>query len=231
MVKFITMKGPDRLSATPFYIGIPQHERVMSKREAYEYAADHTGFKSTAIRAVFMALREYIRENQARGNITYLDEVASIRNYVKGPFDSLTGPWVKGRNYLLVQPVTLEPFKTILGDIVPLNNAEGAKPTIHTVLDEVTREYDVITGADIFSVAGSDLGPDAAKDDEYVALVNGHGLELKCEITYSDLGNVKAKLPAAAPAGEYTLKVYTRSGLGEAFGVKVASRRVVIAAA
>lgn len=31
------------------------------------------------------------------------------------------------------------------------------------------------------------------------------------------------------PVGDYTLKVYTRSGLGDAFGVKVASRKVSIA--
>ena len=35
--KFITVKGPGSLAAEPFYLGIPQHERTMSKREAYEY--------------------------------------------------------------------------------------------------------------------------------------------------------------------------------------------------
>ena len=137
MVKFITIRGTRALRATPYYIGIPQHERIMSRREAYERAAERTGYKATAIRAVFMALREFARENQRRGNITYIDEVASIRNYCKG--------------------------------------AEHA-----------------------------------------------------CEVAYSDLANVKAKLAVAAPAGEYTLKVYTRSGLGDAFGVKVASRKVTV---
>ena len=45
-----------------------------------------------------------------------------------------------------------------------------------------------------------------------------HGIETKAEITFSDLQNVKAHLTAALPAGEYTMKVYTRSGLGDAFG-------------
>ena len=84
MVKFITIRGTRALRATPYYIGIPQHERIMSRREAYELAAERTGYKATAIRAVFMALREFARENQRRGNITYIDEVASIRNYCKG---------------------------------------------------------------------------------------------------------------------------------------------------
>ena len=228
-VKFITVKGSSTLTSDPFYIGLVQHERSMTKKEAYEYAADQIGFKSTAVRAVFLALKEYVRENQERGNITYLDEVASIRNYVKGSFDSLTGPWVKGRNYLLVTPVEMDPFKSILAEIVPTNNTEGATPRINTVLDETTREYDVITGTDVFSIAGSDLGPDTSKSDEYVALVSASGVETKCEISYSDLGNVKARLTAALAAGEYTLKVYTRSGLGDAYGVKSCSRKVTIA--
>ena len=32
-VKFMTVKGPGSLAAEPFYMGIPQHERTMPKRE------------------------------------------------------------------------------------------------------------------------------------------------------------------------------------------------------
>ena len=138
IVKFITMKGSESLGRSPFYVGFVQHDRTMSRRETYEYCAERTGFKAAAIRAVFMALAEFIRENQRKGNITYLDGVASIRNYVKGAFQGLAGPWVKGVNYLSVQAVEMEPFKTLLAAIVPVNNAEGAKPAINTVLDETT---------------------------------------------------------------------------------------------
>ena len=89
--------------------------------------------------------------------------------------------------------------------------------------------YDVITGTHLFSIAGSDLAPDVSKDDEYVALADGTGAETKASITFSDLQNVKAQLAAALPAGDYTLKVYTRSGLGSEFGVKCATRKVTIA--
>ena len=227
-VKFITVKGPGSLAAEPFYVGIPQHERTMSKRETYEYCAERTGYKATAIRAVFMAAAEFIRENQRKGNITFIDGVASIRNYVRGSFEGLAGPWVKGRNVLMVNAVEMEPFKTLLAAIVPVNNTEGAKPTINTVFDETTLVYDVITGTDVFSIAGADLAPDATKEDEYVALVDAHGIETKAEITFSDLQNVKARLASSLLAGEYTLKVYTRSGLGDQFGVHVASRKVTV---
>ena len=54
------------------------------------------------------------------------------------------------------------------------------------------------------------------------------GVETKVEITFSDLQNVKARLTSSLLAGEYTLKVYTRSGLGDQFGVHVASRKVQV---
>ena len=228
IAKFITMKGASNIAATPFYVGLVQHERTMSRRETYEYCAERTGYTATAVRAVFLALAEYIKENQRRGNITYLDGVASIRNYVKGAFAGLTGPWVRGVNYLSVQAVEMDPFKTILAAVLPTNNTEGAKPVINTVLDETTLVYDVITGTDVFSIAGADLAPDATKDDEYVALVDAHGVETRAEIDFSDLQNVKAHLAMAIPAGDYTLKVHTRSGLGDEFGVHVATRKVVV---
>ena len=227
-VKFITVKGSENLGRTPFYIGVPQHERTLPRREAYEHIAAATGYTPTAVRAVFMAAAEYIRENQRRGNITYLDGVASIRNYVRGAFEGLNGPWVKGRNVLMVNAVEIEPFKTVLAAVTPVNRTEGARPAINTVLDETTLVYDVITGTDVFSIAGADLAPDTTKDDEYVALANAQGVETKAEITFSDLQNVKARLSAALAPGEYTLKVYTRSGLGDQFGVCVASRKVVV---
>ena len=227
-VKFITVKGSERLGREPFYVGVVQHERTMSRRETYEYLAERTGFKATAIRAVFMAVAEYIRENQRRGNITYVDGVASIRNYVRGAFEGLAGPWVRGRNVLMVNAVEMEPFKTILAAVVPVNNAGGAKPAINTVLDETTRVYDEIAGTDVFSIAGADLAPDPTKDDEYVALVDARGTETRAAISFSDLQNVKAHLETALPAGEYTLKVYTRSGLGDEYGVHVATRKVSV---
>ena len=228
-VKFMTVKGAGTMSRTPYYIGIPQHERIMSKKEAYAYCAERTGYKATAIRAVFQAMAQYLKENAAKGNVTYMDGIASIRHYVKGAFDDLKGPWTKGRNLLVVAAVEMEPFKTVLSDAILSNTTDGAKPVINTVFDETTREYGTITGTDTFSIAGSDLAPDATKDDEYVALADAHGVEVKAEIIFSDLQNVKARLASALEPGEYILKVYTRSGMGDAFGVHVVTRKVTVA--
>ena len=47
-VKFITVKGSDRLARSPFYMGVVQHDRTMSRHETYEYLAERTGYKATA---------------------------------------------------------------------------------------------------------------------------------------------------------------------------------------
>ena len=228
--KFITVKGSNMLAPTPYYIGIVQHERTMTTKEAYAYCAEKTGFTPTQVRAAFMALAEYVRENQGRGNITFLDEVTSIRNYVMGAFEGLAGPWVKGKNLLIVKSVEMDPFKSVVSDATLVNNMEGAKPIIKTVFDENTREYGEISIGNVFSIAGADLAPDAAKSDEYVGLVDEMGVCVcKATISYSDLQNVKGAFEGVeVEPGEYTLAVYTRSGMGDAFGVKSATRKVTV---
>ena len=227
--RYITVKGGGISASTPFYIGHVQHDRTMSRREAYEYLSQQTGFRPAQLRAAFLGLAKALAANAARGNSSTINGVASFRNVVKGAFETVHGPWTPGVNMLLMNAFELDPFKSRLAGFVPVNRTEGANPVINTVFDETTRVYDVITGTDLFSIAGNDLAPDAAKEDEGVALANAQGLETWCEIEFSDIQNVRARLPEALPAGQYTLKVYTRSGFGEGFGVHVASRKVTVA--
>ena len=82
----------------------------------------------------------------------------------------------------------------------------------------------------VFSIAGADLAPDGTKDDEYVALLNDMGTVVcKATINYSDLQNVKGVFEGVeVEPGEYTLVVCTRSGMGEEYGVKSATRKVTV---
>ena len=227
--RFMTVKGSGIAASAPYYIGHVQHDRAMSRREAYEYLSQQTGFKPAQLRAAFLGLGKALAANAARGNSSGIDGVASIRNVVKGAFETVHGPWVPGVNMLVLNAFELDPFKSALAGFIPVNRTEGAKPVVNTVFDETTRVDDEITGTDLFSIAGNDLAPDATKEDEYVALVSALGVETKAEITFSDIQNVKARLASALPAGQYTLKVCTRSGFGDEFGVKCATRKVTVA--
>ena len=228
--KFITVKGTSSLTAVPYYIGIVQHDRTMTKKETYAFLAGVLGYTEANIRGVFMGLKKYLQTNADKGNITQVDGVVSVRNLVKGAFAGSKGPWVKGKNYLLLNAVELDPFKSTLEGLVPSNKTDGAKPDITSVLDNVTGKYDVIAGTNEFTIAGTDLGPDSEKDDEYVALLDKDGqMAAKAEIVYSSLQLVRCALEAAIEPGAYTLVVYTRSGMGEAYGVKSATRKISVA--
>ena len=226
--RYTTTKGAGTIASSPFYIGHVQHNRTMDKRQAYEYLSRQTGSRPAQLRSAFLGLAKALAANAANGNATVIDGVASIRNVARGSFETVHGPWRPGENTIVVAAFELDPFKSALAGFVPANRTEGAKPVINTVFDEVMRVYDEITGTDLFSVAGNDLAPDATKEDEYVALVSEQGVETKCEVEFSDVQNVKARLASALPAGQYTLKVHTRSGFGDEFGVRVASRRVTV---
>lgn len=227
-VKYITSKGAGLPGSKTFYIGIAQHERSMPTKETYEYCSEKIGFKPTMIRAAFLGLKSFIKSNSANGNGLTMSGIVSIRNTCRGAFASMRGPFVKGKNMLMVNAVELDPFKSALKGLTLENNTKGVTPSITSVLDDVSGEYDVIEGTHEFSIAGAELNPDMGEADEYVAFLDSKGVETKAEVTYSDLQNVKAHLISPLAAGNYTLVVNTRSGLGESFGVKTATRKITI---
>ena len=57
-INYTAVKGSNTMGSKPFYIGIVQHGRVMSKKETYAYCAEQTGYKATAIKAAFLAFRK-----------------------------------------------------------------------------------------------------------------------------------------------------------------------------
>ena len=227
--RFATVKGQSETFGTaPFYVGIIQCERVASSRETLAILSERTGFEVAKIRSLFLALAKIIRAYAGKGVFVTLDGVTAFRILCKGGFQNVTGPWVKGVNILQIASCELNPFKSVLADLTPSNVTEGLKPVINTVMDLVTKEYDVIAGTNEFSVDGYNLALDEAREDEFVGIRASDGTFTKAEVTYSDLGQTKAKFTEAPEAGTYTLVVATRCGLGSEFGVVTAERKITI---
>ena len=227
--RFATVKGQSETFGTaPFYVGIIQCERVASSRETLAILSERTGFEVAKIRSLFLALAKIIRAYAGKGVFVTLDGVTAFRILCKGGFQNVTGPWVKGVNVLQIASCELNPFKSVLADLTPSNVTEGLKPVINTVMDLVTKEYDVIAGTNEFSVDGYNLALDEAREDEFVGIRAADGTLVKAEVTYSDLGQTKAKFTEAPEAGAYTLVVATRCGLGAEFGVVTVERKVTI---
>ena len=227
--RFATVKGQSETFGTaPFYVGIIQCERVASSRETLALLSERTGFEVAKIRSLFLALAKIIRLYAGKGVFVTLDGMTAFRILCKGGFQNVTGPWVKGVNVLQIASCELNPFKSVLADLTPSNVTEGLKPVINTVMDLVTKEYDEIAGTNEFSVDGYNFALDEAQEDEFVGIRAADGTLIKAEITYSDLGQVKAKFAEAPEAGTYTLVIATRCGLGTEFGVVTAERKVSV---
>ena len=228
--KFITIKGSSTLTTKSFYSAIVQHDRTMTKKETYAFLADALGYTEASVKGTFLGLRKFLQTNADKGNITQIDGVVSVRNLVKGAFAGSNGPWVKGKNYLLLNAVELDPFKSTMKGVIPSNKTGGVTPVISSVLDNVTGAYDIVSGDDEFTIAGTDLGPDSEKDDEFVAVMTADGtIVAKAEVVYSSLQLVRCKFTEQVTEGPYTLAVFTRSGMGGEYGVKSATRKITIA--
>ena len=227
-IKFVTALGTSTLSGETFYRGLVQHVRNMSLKESLAYFAEETGYKEAQVKAALLAFVDEVKRNAQLGQVSYMDGVAYVSITCKGAFKGPKGPWVKGANWLELVAVEMKPWKTALEGFKPENQTEGLKPVIDSVLDTVTGQYDEITGTDVFSVGGNNLAPDPEQEDEGVALVAEDGTRNAAEIAYSDIGLVKAKMPAAIPAGKYTLEIATRCGLGSTYEVKVATRKITV---
>ena len=229
VIKFVTMSGVNAITHDTINRPLVQHVRNMSVNETLAYLADETGYKEAQVKAAWLAWLKQVKLNANRGLTSRLDGVVYITINCKGSFESMKGPWVKGANYLELAAVEIDPWKSELDDCESENQTQGLKPVIDSVIDISTGEYNVITGTNVFSIGGNNLAPDTDATDEGAEVENDEtGEVIPCVITFSDIGTVKAKLSAAGDAGEYTLKLKTRCGLGENFGVKTATRKVTV---
>ena len=226
--KFITSRSGLETDA-PLYIGHVHHERSLNRVQSLAFLREKLGYPPAQISSALNALAKVMRESAKRAQTSAVDGIARVVITVKGAFDGSDGPWRKGRNMLVLNLVELDPFRSGLSGIVPKNATAGANPRITTLIDDETQVYDVITGTDTFTIAGVDLGVDVDAPDEYVGLLDKDGNLTRAEIISSSVETIVARLGSALPAGAYMAVVATRSGYGEEFGVKTATRKIQVA--
>ena len=164
------------------------------------------------------------------GNQSTVDGAFRVADSIKGWFDTMTSPWNRSRNFLQVNATAIDPLKSALGEATVVNKTEGAKPSIDSVLDTLTGEYDEIKIGNPLYVAGKDIAIDTSKSDEFVALKNKKtGTVIKGAVSRSDNQTIDCTFTGVeVEPGEYTFVVQTRSGLGDEFGVATATRLVKV---
>ena len=231
--RFKVRKGVSPVAEKDFYVGRIQNERIMSKREAYKYLVDEVGGKRADHAAAWKAIMEQVRVNAERGNATRIDGLGVFRNTVKGGFLTSVGPWVRGANMILIECRELTEFRNALEGLVPINNTQGDKPTIRSILNIDLDDYDIVRVGDVISIGGTNLAPDVEKSDEYVGIFKDDVLVSKATIVKSELNTVECKFEGVTlEAGEYRIGVFTRCGdSDEDVSVKSTFRTVKVALA
>lgn len=226
-------KGSSALSEKDFYVGRILNDRILSKRETYAYLCNEVGGKRADHASAWKALGEYIKDNANKGNALRVENLGVFRNSVKGGFQTSVGPWVKGTNMIKIECFELTSFRNALDGIVPINETQGDKPTIKSLLNTEIEEYDVLRVGDIMSMGGVNLAPDMEREDEYVAIFKGETLIQKATITKSELNTVEFKIEGIAlEAGDYKIGIFTRCGdSDEGVSVKSAFRNIKVALA
>lgn len=220
--KFITSKVGD------VYVGHPQHGKIYTKAQSYDFLSRKIGYAAPIIEGAFCSLRRVSKENLANAFETKWNGFARFLGTCRGAFATATGPWDRSVNRIVCSAVELSEYRDAMADVIPANATEGAQPRIDSLMDSVTQTFDEISGTDEFVIAGRDLAIDATKDDEYVCFVDTHGVERRAEILEGDLTSVVCRFAEALPDGRYTAKLCTRSGYGEEYGVRTASRGNII---
>jgi len=232
--KFKLRKGSSSLSEKDYYVGRIQNDRIYSKKETYKYLVDEVGGKRADHAAAWRALMEQVVVNAGRGNATRIEGLGTFHNAVKGPFKSSVGPWTRGTNLIVVECRELTEFRNALEGVVPVNNTQGDKPTIKSVLNTALEEYDIVRVGDVLSIGGQNLAPDTEAEDEYVGIFLGDTLLKKATIIKSELNTVECKFESVTlvPGSDYRIGVFTRCGDSDgSVGVKSCFRNVTVAIA
>ena len=229
-IKFATVSAVNPITHETSIRPLVQHESVKGVEESLEYFANATGYKVAAIKAVLLGLVQVMKDNANLGLISHMDGVMYVNMNCKGSFAAANGPWVKGTNYLELNAVELEPWKTALSALTAKNVSSTLKPIIDSELDTSTGSYESFGAGHTISIGGNYLAVDSEASDEGVEVVNnGTSAITALTLVSSDMGSVKATLPQELASGEYTLRIKTRCGLGEEAGLKIATRIINIA--
>ena len=212
-----------------------QHDATLNVDECAPSIAAYLKVTPVQFKMAWRALAAGLKRQAKLGNQSTVDGAFRVGDFVRGWFETLTSPWNKARNFLQVNATAIDPLKSAIGEATVVNKTEGAKPSIDSVLDTLTGNYDEIKIGNPLYVAGKDIAIDTSKSDEFVALKDRKtgAIVVKANVARSDNQTIDCTFAsggATVEPGEYMFVVQTRSGLGDDFGTATATRLVKVVA-
>ncbi len=152
---------------------------------------------------------------------------------IKGAFLSADDRFDPARHQLVATIRTLDPLKSALDNVSPENVLVALACSVYSLMDNVTKELNCVTGTNEIHVQGVNLGIDTGNADEHVRFLDAQGfVKATAAVTASDAQTITCHLETALEAGVYTLEVSCRNGNRESLAPAVATlKNVVVKAA
>ena len=201
---------------------------VGESRQAYQSKINSAGVVTTAdlaaeiaenlkesanfVESLLKELTAVAKEKLGEGNRVLLDGLCRLELYGEGTFATQDESWDSEQHRIIVRALPYDDVKFALKNVVPVNTLSKVTIQLLGAQDATTLEQNALTIGNTLLLQGKNVQVVAGRADEGVFLVNDEHT-YKGTVVASTAGTADVTF-ADATAGEYTLELRGRAGLG-----------------
>ncbi len=215
------------------YIGQVQMTDMISKERAVKALSTKLGVSAVKLNSVLRGIGEALKQIANEACQSRVGDFGLARIFALGPSEGPNGPWDVNVNKLRLAVTDSTAMKTALQTIIPTAIQGDIVPTINSILNIASGNYDEIFPGTMIEVIGDDLAVNFDTDDEGIWLdYNGTQYALLVDpADENDLQTIHAALPQSTPAptkmSQAKIIVKTRCGLGSSAPLQTVSRNIM----
>ena len=194
------------------YRAVVKTNGTKDKEELAKALAEKTGQDISLANYFLDALNEILEKEMVAGYRVNLGQLSTGFS-IKGSFTSEDDRFDPKRHTVQPTVQALDPLKSALAAVGADNITVGLVCRVLSLMDNVTKAFDEITGTDVVHIEGENLGIDPENPDEHVHLVKPDGaVAAVATVTASDAQTITCKFAEPPEPGVYTLEVACRNG-------------------
>ena len=219
--------------ASQKYIGHVQMTDTISKERAVKTLSEKLGVSYVKINSVLRGVGEALKQIANEACQSRLGNFGLARIFALGGAEGPNGPWDVDKNKLRLAVVDSSAMKAALQTIIPTPIQGDVVPTIASILNIASGNYDEIFPGTMVQIVGDDLSIDTSTEDEGVWLeYDGNKYSLLLDPSdENDIQTIFAALPSSTPAptkmAQAKIIVKTRCGLSSSAPLQTVSRNIM----
>lgn len=215
------------------YVGKIQMTDTVSQARIGMELSKKLGVAAVKINSVLRGMGEAIKQIANTACQSRVSDFGLARIFALGSAEGPNGPWDVTKNKLRLAVVDSTAMKTALQTVIPSPIKGDVVPTIASILNIESGNYDEAFPGTMLQIVGDDLSVDTDTDDEGVWLdYNGTQYALLIDpADENDIQEIYAAIPQSTPAptkmSQAKIIIKTRCGLGADFPLQTVSRNVM----